>query len=181
MSATTREVSDRRAIVRKLLISGLTKAEIRELLALPYVDKDTGRMVSGATADQLDHDFRAIGRETIGRLATIEGAEEELAELMLQAQGITREARTAGDFGPAIAGVKLQLMIAGLRQPAIDWRDRRSATHGAEADPESIAAAQKAKAVRGMSDADLVRELADRRARTDRQALANAGTTNTPR
>jgi hypothetical protein len=179
VSATTAEVRDRRTVIRKLLISGLSKPEIVELLSLPYADKDSGRIITGATADQLAHDFRALARETMGALTTIEGAEEALADLMLQARGITSDARAAGDFGPAIQGVKLQLMLLGLRQPAIDWRDRRSATYGAEADPESIAAAARAKSVRGMSDADLLRELADRRARTDRQAMANAGP-NTP-
>ena len=179
MSGTAAEVRDRRAVVRKLLISGMSKPEIRDLLSLPYADKDSGRILTGATVDQLEHDFRAIARETMAGLSTIEGAEEAIADLLLQARGITQEARGAGAFGPAIQGVKLQMMLLGLRQPAVDWRDRRSATYGAESDPESVAAAARAKAVRGMTDADLVRELADRRARTDR--LANAGTNTPPR
>lgn len=180
MSATTEAVHQRRGVIRRLLIAGKSRAEIIGLLSLPYVEREGGDMLQPATTTQIDHDLRAIGKDVVARLQDADGVEDELCSLILQAQGIANEARARGEAGPAVQALKLKMMLIGLRQPALDWRDRRSAAAGATADAAAVERARQLEIVRGMSPEDLLRELAERRVRLDRLALSKARSGNAP-
>lgn len=175
MPSPTEEVKQRRAVVRRLLIAGKSRSEIIDLLSLPFAEAGSGTVLLPATVAQVEHDLRAIGHDVVARLKDPEGIEDELCSMILQAQGLVDKARDAGEVSPAVAALKLKMMLIGLRQPALDWRDRRSSTAGAKADAAGVERARRLEIVSEMSDEDLVREMAERRVRMDRLARVRGG------